>query len=240
MAIFMENINLTKPKYSVIVLIYHRNGSLVDMAINCIKSVKKYSKDYELIIVDNGSTTCHSWEDECDTYIRLNKNYGISHGWNTGLYNARGQYPVIIGDDVTVCEGWLEAMYEGMQQPDAGMCNPHVEHLPKDEGLYENYKWPSGACFMLSRNTIEKVGYFAEHLYFPAQFEDTDYWTRIYKKGLKIYTNYSVTVGHLEGQTDNAPDIKSGFEANKQRFMKEHGFDPVPIFYGNGIMPVFY
>ena len=232
------NPNLNKPLFSIVVLIYHRTQDLVDMAMDCVASVKNSSMDYELIIVDNCSTVRSDyWEKNADTYIRFNQNMGISHGWNQGIKAARGKYIAIINDDIKVHSGWLGAMKEGMDQPNAGMCNPHVEHLPAGMGIVENYKWPSGSCFMLTQDVVSKVGYFDEDTFFPAQFEDTDYWTRLYKAGLKIYTNYHLTVQHLEGQTDNAPDISSHFEENKKRFIEKHQFDPLPIFYGEGIMP---
>lgn len=233
------NPNLTKPKHTVGVLMFHRTQELVDMAKDCVASVRNSSQDYELIIVDNGSTVRHDWDKECDVYIRMNKNMGISHGWNQVLKTARGQFVTILGDDTIVHPGYLEAMERCYDHKDCGWANPHVEHLPGGMGVVENYKWPSGACFMLSKDVINKVGLFAEHLYFPAQFEDTDYELRVYKAGLKIYTNFSLTVQHKEGQTDNAPDIASHFDDNKKIFIKEHGLDPIPIFYGDGIMPKF-
>ena len=229
----MENPNLKKPKYTVIMLIYHRFENLVDMARDCAATVRDNSDDYEFIIVDNGSTIRHSWEDECDTYVRLDKNWGISHGWNTGIKLARADNIVIIGDDIKVNDGWLEAMYEGMKQPNAGMCNPRVQHLPGGSGIIENYKWPSGACFMINKNTINKVGLFAEEDYFPANHEDWDYWTRIYQSGLKLYRNYAVGVHHLEGQTIHADDISRESEQTRDVYLEKWGFDPVPVFCGD-------
>lgn len=228
----MENPNLEKPTYTVIMLIFHRYKRLVQMARDCAKTVRDNSSDYEFIIVDNGSTIRHDWESECDTYVRLNQNWGISHGWNTGIKLARAENIVIIGDDIHASEGWLEAMKAGIEMPQAGMCNPHVQHLPGGAGIVENYKWPSGACFMLSRNTIDKVGLFAEEDYYPANHEDWDYWTRIYQAKLKIYTNYSCTVRHLEGQTIHAPDISEKSEQTRDVYLKKWGFDPTPIFCG--------
>lgn len=235
----MENPNLIIPEYSVIILIFHRSHELVDMARDCVASVKNSGSNQEIIIVDNGSTVRYDWENLCDTYIRLNKNWGISHGWNMGLKASRGKYKVIIGDDVIVHDGWLEAMKEGMNKPNAGMCNPHVEHLPAGIGIVENYKWPSGACFMLTQDVIDKVGYFAEETYFPANHEDIDYWTRLYRAGLKIYTNFSLTVQHLEGQTVHAPDISAKNGTTRQAYLDKWGFDPIPVFFGNGQMPSF-
>lgn len=233
----MENPNLIKPEFSVIVLIYHRTPELVQMARDCVASVKNSSEDYELIVVDNGSTERYPWENECDTYIRFDKNMGISRGWNMGLLASRGQYKVIIGDDTLVRKGWLEAMKEAMDMPEAGIAFPHVEHLPHGTGIVENYKWPTGACFMLTQKTINRVGHFAEEDYYPCNFEDHDYWTRVLRKGLKLYVNYGMTVRHKEGQTLHAPDLSSHFNRLKEVFMKKHGFDNQEVFCGESPFP---
>lgn len=230
---FSVNPNLTKPTYSIIMLVFHRDKKLVQMARDCVATVKSFSSDYELIIVDNGSTVRYDWEKECDTYIRVNSNWGISHGWNLGIKASRGQYLTIIGDDICARKGWLECMKVGADMPHSGMCNPQIEHLPGGMGCVENYKWPSGACFMLPRKTIEKVGYFDEDTYFPCNYEDWDYWIRIYRAGLKIYTNYQgPTILHKEGQTLHATDLSEKNEVTKKAFFNKWRFDPVPVFCG--------
>lgn len=203
------------------------------MARNCARTVRDNSDDYEFIIVDNGSTVTHDWSKECDTYVRLDKNWGISHGWNTGIKLARGENIVIIGDDIRATDGWLECMEKGMNMENAGMCNPRIEHLPAGVGIESSYKWPSGACFMINRNTIDKVGLFAEEDYYPANHEDWDYWTRIYEAGLKIYKNYTKTIPHLEGQTVHAEDISERNEETRKAFLEKWGFDPTPVFCGD-------
>ena len=231
------NPNLNKPIHSVIMLIYHRTPELVAMARDCATSVRNSSEDYEFIIVDNGSTEKYAWEKECDTYIRLNQNWGISHGWNMGLRVSRGKYKTIIGDDVLVRKGWLKAMREAMDMPLAGMVNPHVQHLPQGAGIVEDYKWPSGACFMVTQKTIDRVGYFDQDTYYPCNFEDHDYWTRLLKAGLKIYKNHSMTVMHKEGQTVHAKDLSEHFMEMKRRFIAKHGFDNQEVFCGQKPFP---
>lgn len=202
------------------------------MAIRCAESVRKYSQDYELIIVDNGSTFPQVWD--CNQYIRFDKNMGISRGWNAGLLLSRGTYKVIIGDDIEVSKGWLEAMRECFENNDCGVANPYVEHLPVGFGIKEDYKWFSGACFMLTQNTIDKVGYFAEHDYFPTDSEDHDYWVRVYKSGLRCYKNFSVKIKHLEGATSSAPHLGGKSRSkNREIFRKKWGFDSVAVFCGN-------
>lgn len=232
----MENPNLNKPLYSIIILIFHRTPELVEMAKECLGSVKANSKDCEIILVDNGSTERFEWEKHVDTYVRLDENKGISRGWNTGLKLARGKFKVILGDDVTVMPGYLEGLREAIEMPQAGMANIHVEHLPHGKGIVENYKWLSGACFMLTQKTIDRIGYFDETI-FPANTEDWDYWTRILRNGMKIYVNYQVSVMHKEGQTVHAPDISEHTQRLLKQFEAKHGFDPVPVFCSDKNFP---
>ena len=236
------NPNLVKPKHTVGILIYHRTQELVDMAKDCLASVRNCStkEEVEVIVVDNGSTVRSDyWEKFADVYIRMNKNMGISHGWNQILKTARGQYVTILGDDTIVHHGYLEAMEKCYENKDCGWANPHVEHLPGGMGIVENYKWPSGACFMLSQEVIKKVGLFDEDTYFPCNHEDTDYETRVYKAGLKIYTNFGLTVQHREGQTIHSPDLSARNKETFDAYVKKWGFDPIPIFYGEAMMPSF-
>ena len=233
----MNNPNLIIPTYSVIMLVYHRTPELVEMARNCVASVKNSSKDFEFIIVDNGSTQRYAWEKECDTYIRFNKNMGISHGWNTGLRVSRGKYKAVIGDDVIVRKGWLEALRVAMDQPQAGIANVYVEHLPQGAGIVENYKWFSHACFMLTQKTLDIVGYYDQDTYYPCNFEDHDFLTRLLKKGLKCYVNYGMSVMHKEGQTVHAPDLSEHFQRLKIAFMRKHGFDNQDVFCGEKPFP---
>lgn len=225
------NPNFPKPKYSVIILIYHRNQDLVDMAKECLSSVLASidRKETEVILVDNGSTVRWEWDKHVDTYIRLNENKGISRGWNSGLKVARGEYKVILGDDTKVSKGFLEALEECFKLTYCGVANVHMEHLPHGKGIVEDYKWPSGACFMLSQNTIDKVGYFNETI-FPCNTEDWEYWLRVYQAGLKFYKNFTFSVQHKEGQTVHAPDLSIHTKGLLKKLEDEWGFDPVPVF----------
>lgn len=236
----MENPNLKQYKYTVGIIIYHRTPELVEMAKECLGSViNSINRDEtEVIIIDNGSTERWEWEKHADTYIRFNQNMGISHAWNAILKNARGKYINILNDDIKVRRGWLEQLQKAMDMPDAGVVNIHVEHLPVGIGIVENYKWFSGSCFMLTQETVKKVGYFREDLYFPCNFEDHDYWTRIMKQGLKLYVNYGMSIQHKEGQTVHSKDLSSHFMRLKEVFMKEHGFDNQLVFCGTQPFPL--
>lgn len=237
----MENPNLKKYKYTVGILIYHRTKELVDMAIECLDSVLRNidRNETEIIIVDNGSPIKSDvWEKNSDTYIRFDRNMGISHGWNAIIKNAKGKYINILGDDTKVTSGWLPALQKAMDQPNCGVANIHVEHLPFGIGIVETYKWFSGACFMLTQKTVENAGLFREDLYYPCNFEDHDYWTRVMNNGLKLYVNYAKSIQHSEGQTVHAKDLSSHFMRLKQVFEDQHGFDNQKVFCGTEDFPL--
>lgn len=209
------------------------------MGMDCLASVMgSVNRDEtEIIVVDNGSTVrTDYWEKNADTYIRFKENRGISCGWNAGLRASRGKYMVVLGDDTIVHGNWLTELQKAMDMPSAGVANLHVQHLPQGEGIVETYKWYSGACFMVTRKTIEKVGYFDEEI-FPCNTEDWDYWIRTYQMGLKLYKNFSTSVMHKEGQTVHAPDLAEHTQKLLKRLQDKYGFDPTPVFCGDAKMP---
>lgn len=228
----MQNPNHKKYKHTVGILIFHRTPELVEIGKRCLQSVLDTvdRETTEIIVADNGSTVTDPIWQEADVYIRLKQNLGVSAGWNAIIKQSKGEHITILGDDTEVPLGLLEAMSECFKNEDCGVANPYVEHLPLGMGIVRDYKWFSGACFMLSRKTVEKVGYFQQDLYFPTNFEDTDYWCRTMKAGLRLYKNFSVKVKHLEGQTTMAKDLDEAKQGTRQAFVKEWGFDPVPFF----------
>jgi GT2 family glycosyltransferase len=223
---------------SIILLFYHRTPDKMPdnydpfMMNDCVDSIIRDTDNYELIAVDNGSTIDESWiKQHTDKYIRFETNKGISAGWNAGIRAATHDHIIILSDDVVVSPGWVEALLEAIQKPEAGVSGVHVEGLPLYDGIKENYKWFPGMCFMLTKKTVKKVGYFDDKTYFPCNFEDTDYWTRTLQAGLKLYVNYSVTVQHRGGATLHVDDLSRQFEELHQKYIDKHGFDPIPYFY---------
>lgn len=229
----MDNPNKKRYLYTVGILIFHRTPELVSIGKRCLDSViSSIDRDTtQIIIVDNGSPEESSyWKENSDTYIRFNQNRGVSAGWNAILREARGEFINILGDDTIVQKGWLEAMKECFTRPQCGVSNPYVEHLPGGDGIVKDYKWFSGACFMLTPQVVQDVGYFREDLYFPTNFEDTDYWIRCMLKGYRLYKNFDIEVKHLEGQTTKAQDLDDAKKNTRATFMQEWGFDPIPYF----------
>lgn len=210
------------------------------MVLECLESIKKWSKDYEIIISDDGSPLDTQFLIPfANTYIRREKAGGCAVGWNQGLRLAKGEYIVVISDDVVVKEGWLEAMRAALDKfPNALVSAPAVQHMPRvndgGDGIVEERHWFPGSCFMMRRQCLDIVGYFDEQ-FAPFNYEDVDYWTRVAQSGHTVCRNYNVTVDHKEGQVIHSIEDNGSVDSqNRQKYLKKWGFDPIPVLYDGG------
>lgn len=221
-------------KYSIILATLVRKPSHIPMVEKCIELIKTYSNDYELIIVDDCSPLHAEFlKEQADTYIRHEGgNKGCAVSWNDGLKAAKGEYLVVISDDVYVNKGWLECMENALTLfPNALASMPAVEHMPMGSQPEECRTWIPACCFMLTPKTLEVVGYFDENFH-PFNYEDVDYWTRVFESGHTIARDYSVQVRHLEGQVIHSIEDNGEVDAkNRKKYLEKWGFDPIPILY---------
>jgi glycosyltransferase involved in cell wall biosynthesis len=223
-------------KHSIVMPCLFRREEHLETVERCINTVKAFSSDYELIIIDDGSPLNTDFlKEAADVYIRASKPRGIAFGWNDGIRISRGEYITVINDDITACPNWLESMEVCLSG--ISVSAPGIEKLPAGQGIIENRVWFPGSCFMLNRETVKIVGYFDEQ-FAPFNYEDVDYWTRVYKSGGKLYRNYCIEVGHAEGQVihniENSTVVDS---ENRQKYLKKWGFDPIPVFYQGEKLP---
>ncbi len=93
-------------KLSIIIINYN-TGKLTS---NCIRSIldQNIKIEYEIIVVDNGSTDTSRKDFESLTnknnivFIFNSKNYGFSRGVNIGLTKSSGKYKLLLNSDVIV------------------------------------------------------------------------------------------------------------------------------------------
>ena len=98
-------------KFSIIVPVYNVQQYLCE----CVDSILKQNfKNYELLLVDDGSTDASS--SICDDYARHNQfvrvfhkqNGGLSDARNYGMQRANGDYLIFIDSDDYISDGCLE------------------------------------------------------------------------------------------------------------------------------------
>lgn len=221
-------------RYSIILATLVRRPEHVEMVEKCISHIRTFSKDYELIIVDDDSPLHNTYlKEQSDVYIRhTGGNKGCAVGWNDGLKVAKGDYLVVISDDVFVNEGWLDCMVNALDQfPNALASMPAVQGMPSGLQPEEVKTWIPASCFMLRKECLDIVGFFDEQFY-PFNYEDVDYWTRVFQSGHTIARDYSVQVQHLEGQVIHSIENNSAIDLkNREKYLQKWGFDPIPILY---------
>ena len=182
-----------RPQVSVIIPTYNRSW-VIKEAIDSV--LAQDYKDFELIVVDDGSTD-HTSE-VLDSYrndikVFSQKNKGVSAARNRGIAEASGKFIAFLDSDDLWLPQKLTVQIEFFNQtPDALICQ--TEEVWIRNGLRVNprkrHKKPSGMIFkpslelclvspsavMIRRSLFDRVGGFDEAL--PA-CEDYDLWLRI-------------------------------------------------------------
>ena len=142
------------PFFSVIVPMYNSKKYIAE----CLESIIRQSeKDYEIIVVDDGSTDdsyqiASDYREKFDNIVLLHKpNGGVASARNYGIREATGQYIVFLdSDDVMVESGLRTAstLLKKKQELDMAICTTYVEfdeknwrenHMFSDEVLQREY-----------------------------------------------------------------------------------------------------
>lgn len=228
-----------------------------DYTIHCLESIAaSLNEQFHLVLIDNGSsddTEAHAPDFAGRklpgrmTVIRNAENRGCAGGWNQGVAwgMERGfTYFAILNNDILISPRTIEGLYERAKVGDKMLVSAlnvmyelQVPQQVLDINSPANNKdaseasHPNFSCFMITRECVEKVGYFDE-TFFPAYFEDNDYHYRIKLAAgpdAAIATTAAAFV-HYGSRTQNqvAGGIVRGdmFQKNEQYFVQKWGGVP--------------
>lgn len=209
----------------VAVIILNYNSS--EETIHLIESIRKYEKDYHLIVVDNASRM-----EEKEKLVRMEKrddlelicsdeNTGYAAGNNVGLKQALKegyQYFLIANSDTEIIHpDTIGTMRKRMVQLGAGALGPKLLDAKGkvDSGIIIDNKMGRtrkqetskatecrsviGAFLMLSKKLIQEIGFLPEE-YFLYR-EETDYLVQAHKHYQKVIYDPSIEVIHRHGST---------------------------------------
>ncbi len=218
----MENTE-TKPLVSVIIPTFNR-GWILKETIDSV--LAQEFKDFELIVVDDGSTD--NTQDILDSYpvdilVVRQENKGVSAARNTGLGLASGNLISFLdSDDLWLPKKLSEQVAFFCSNPDVLICqteetwvrrgvrvNPKKRHKKLSGMIFEPSLalcLVSPSAVMIKRSLLDQVGLFDEDL--PA-CEDYDLWLRIscnYPVHL-IDTPLIIKRGGHEDQLSGAPGL---------------------------------
>ena len=196
---------------SVVIPLYNKRGSIA----STVQSVLGQTfTDFELIVVDDGSTdgsadVVRTFE---DSRIRLvsKPNGGVCSARNEGIRQARSEYVAFLDADDLYEPEFLQEIAGLIEAcPEAGIWGtsylylkngkkiPAGKPLPEGfKGLVDNSDWTLGHLYCSSavcclKSALEEVGLFDERITWG---EDIDVWWRIMLKHPAAYSNRELAV----------------------------------------------
>ena len=202
----------------------------LDDTRKCVNSILLHTPEtHEIIFVDNGSTdgTVKWIKKQINAHpeyrlIENGEDVGFAKGWNQGLAAVRGEYILLLSNEVVVTAGWLAGMKEHLNSsPNAGIVGPMTNNISgpqqvpesdyrsSDDGL-EDYasafhkrnrhrritrRRLMRFCMLFRKSMADKVGAFDER-FRSGESEDDDYCLRSVLAGYVNYIAGDVFVHH--------------------------------------------
>jgi len=209
-------------KTSIIVPCMYR----ADLTRVCIDSILNYSKDIELIIVQEGEDKelkelLESYKSTIGTmsdpnrylkptikYIQNKTPKGYSGALNTGLELATGDYICFMNNDIVAVPGWLDKMLKCFKDKEnVGLVVPTFW----GSGAKQSIDWNNGTefdyvdnifsiigvCFLMPRTVLDKIGNWDES--YGHGGEDFDIVKRIMDAEYDIYVARESFIYHYGG-----------------------------------------
>jgi GT2 family glycosyltransferase len=215
----------------------------------CMDTLLRHTNyPFELIVINNGSsdgTTQYLKNLNPNTpYIRDYKiitniyNLGTTKAGNQGLRAANGDFISHISNDIIFEENWLSELIGYLEKnPKSGAVCPYTL-LGGDQGTYPERKQkhleetkgePSqgllAACYVMTREVVEIVGYYDEQ-FEVSSWEDVDYYWRMLRSGFKPECLHKVVLYHYGMITRR--HFKGDYEKeNHKKFCKKYDL-PLP------------
>lgn len=208
---------MNKPFFSVIIPTHNRQN-LLPIAVDSV--LRQTFCDYELIIVDDGSTD--NTKEKLSDFLSKEKiryiyqpHSGVSKARNEGTKNSRGEYIAFLDSDDRFCQEKLAITYSYIKQhPDCKIFHTEEIWYRRGELLEQKlyHKKPHGQVFrqaiksccisistaVIKRDVFKKIGHFDEGL---LACEDYDFWLRVSSKFLVYLIPLYLTIKE-GGNTD--------------------------------------
>ena len=135
-------------------------------------------------------------------------NRGVARSWNEGIHASfedGNDVTVIVNDDLFFYQGGFDAFIDFVDAsrvatPNFGVITTYGKETGTDgvvgsSQYYHKANWQGGACLAIGRAAVETIGYFDQN-FWPAYFEDGDYFRRLELCGLPVLWDERTLLEH--------------------------------------------
>ena len=194
------------PRYDIIIANYVTTETRA-VVLECLKSIRLYSDNYRLTLVDNGSPDFRSIEPELDlhqnvTVVKNRGNLGFVKATNQGMILATAPRIVLLNNDTVVVPGWLERM-DAALVGSIGLVGPRSNPNGTASG---ELPWRSAHimprpsmliffCVMIDRKVMETIGLLDED-FGVGLGDDDNYCYRAQAAGFDLCYLGDLTIQH--------------------------------------------
>jgi GT2 family glycosyltransferase/radical SAM superfamily enzyme YgiQ (UPF0313 family)/Tfp pilus assembly protein PilF/glycosyltransferase involved in cell wall biosynthesis/SAM-dependent methyltransferase len=226
----------------------------LDYTKKCLQSIEQHTAvTHEIILIDNGSTDGtraylekYAKDHEHVRLILNKKNLGFAVANNQAMQIARGDYIMLLNNDVVVTDTWLDRMIGYLEQsPDIAMVGPmsnavsgyqlvqkvsYGNNIKKMQTFARNFAARNsgkstdimrlvGFCLLIRKEVLDVIGGLDEN-YISGNFEDDDLCLRSFIAGYRNVMAGDVFVHHYGNMTfkGNAIDYRTAMKSNLQYF----------------------
>jgi len=240
----------TVPRVSIVIPVYGHD----DHTFNCLASILVHTRldDAEVIVLDDASPVPAAQAlagVSGVSFFRAAQNGGFIESCRLGAEQARGQFLILLNNDIQVTPGWLENLLQVFRtHSDAGLVGARLVYpdgrLQEAGGIVwqdgSAWNWGrgddpdkpqyrylrtvdycSGACLAIRMSDWKQLGGF-DKAYAPAYYEDTDLAFRVRQMGKKVYYQPEAKIVHFEGVssgTDESSGVKRHQAINRKTFL---------------------
>lgn len=213
-------------KYSVIIPVYNKNETILDAVASIMAQT---SKDFEILIIDDGSTipvSCVLGQYKNDERVKVirKKNGGVSSARNAGIKEAKGKYLCFLDADDLWLPNHLSELDRLIKKYGevAMLVTSHIEHLPngtekhcgnimpdkehdfKTSNLFKLLTQYSGGIIHTNSVCVNNTVCVNEKILFAegaVRGEDTDVWFRVALRHDIVFTKEETTIYRREFST---------------------------------------
>ena len=207
---------------SIVIPVYCPDEESLQATRDCIAAIEKYTKNYELILIDNFGS--YEFMGLGHNYMYSGKNMGYGPAVNLGFFNAQGDILVAMNNDVVVKEAWLEPLVQTLLNPEIGVVRS-ADEREVGSGLVVDHTWYHGFCWAITRRTYNRFkedDKLLDERFRIGYFEDLDLWKRMLDKGMKLAKNFDSRVFHHGGLTMHKTNHSALKDENEARFREKH------------------